>query len=131
MISIACHGHPNIVATHPTTLEITASENLTTNGDCIIGVGACFDQAALGEFLATTPHISVSIDLDGDVMSFRADANPDFTDNKELVFRRSDFVSSRTVGVHASMACIDLPRDFVQKLKNPSQIIFIHIEAAT
>ena len=33
-------GHPNIRATHPTTLEVTREPHLTLRGDCIVAVKA-------------------------------------------------------------------------------------------
>ena len=130
MITITARGHPHVLATHPTTLEITASEELTTNGDCIVAVGAVFDPDQIAAFLKQAHRIRIAIDLDGDVIAFHAHANPDFDDDEELVFRRSEFNSARTVGVKSSMACVDLPRDFVQKLKNPKQQVLIHLEEA-
>ncbi|TMI58912.1 DUF371 domain-containing protein, partial [Candidatus Bathyarchaeota archaeon] len=36
--SFHAFGHPRILSTHPTTIEITRSQNLTIRGDCVIGV---------------------------------------------------------------------------------------------
>ena len=35
---IIAQGHPNVLGTHRTTIEITTEDFLTTNGNCIIGV---------------------------------------------------------------------------------------------
>ncbi len=32
------YGHPAILSTHPTTLEITTSHELTHRGDCVVAV---------------------------------------------------------------------------------------------
>ena len=131
MPTITAYGHPNVLATHKTTLEITTASDLTLNGDCIIAVRAEFDLEELKAFLTSCRRMEVAIDIDGDTTTFAAEPNPHFEDPHELVFRRSDFPSPRTVGVFSTMACTDLPRDFVQKLKNPQQRILIHLEAAT
>ena len=45
------YGHPNILGTHKTTLEFTKDEDLTSNGNCIIGVKADFELSRLKEFI--------------------------------------------------------------------------------
>ena len=37
------YGHPNILGTHKTTFEFTKDNELTLNGDCIVGVKADFE----------------------------------------------------------------------------------------
>ena len=39
-IEIPFRGHKNIVSLHEKTLEITKDQDLTINGDCIIGIDA-------------------------------------------------------------------------------------------
>lgn len=128
MVTIEAHGHKNILANHKTTLEVTTSPDLTLNGDCIIAVGAKYDIEDLKALASGTRTLEVTIEVGDDSLRFIAQTNPDFTDPKEIVFRRGEFASERTLGVRASMACVDLPRDFVAKLRNPNQKILIHIE---
>ncbi|MBI4448419.1 DUF371 domain-containing protein [Candidatus Woesearchaeota archaeon] len=130
MITITSYGHPNVLATHKTTMEVTAASDLTLNGDCIIGVRAEFDAEELKAFLSSCKKMCVTIDIDGDALTFTAETNPYFEDSHEIVFRRGEFVSERTAGVRASMACVDLPRDFVQKMKRPEQKIVLRVEPA-
>jgi len=40
---------------------------------------------------------------------------------QEIVVRKSDYVSDRTLGIHADKAAKDLSRELVGKLKNPKQ----------
>ena len=45
-IEIPFQGHKNILSLHQKTLEITKDDELTSNGDCIVGVSAniaCLD----------------------------------------------------------------------------------------
>ena len=37
-----------------------------------------------------------------------AELNPDFDDDKEIVIRKSDFISKRTLGVNADKGAVDL-----------------------
>ena len=39
-IEIPFHGHKNILSLHQKTIEITKDSELTSNGDCIVGVSA-------------------------------------------------------------------------------------------
>ena len=39
-IEIPFQGHKNILSLHQKTLEITKDDELTSNGDCIVGVSA-------------------------------------------------------------------------------------------
>ncbi len=49
----------------------------------------------------------------------------------DIVVRRSGFASDRTLMVKADKAAADIPRDFVQLLRNPAQKIMIEITALT
>ena len=42
-----------------------------------------------------------------------------------MVVRKSDYVGSRTLAVHADKAACDLSRDLIEKLKNPEQKVKI------
>ena len=42
-----------------------------------------------------------------------------------MVIRKSDYVSDRTLAIHADKSSNDLPRAVVEKLKNPKQKINI------
>jgi len=41
------------------------------------------------------------------------------TDEKEVVLRRSDFISPRTLAVHCDAAAMHLPRRMIKLLQNP------------
>ena len=43
----------------------------------------------------------------------------------DMVIRKSDYISDRTLAIHADKSSSDLPREFVEKLKNPKQKIKI------
>lgn len=51
MIVIKARGHPNIKATHRTTIEVTKDNYLTGRGDCILGIDADKSLKDMKEFL--------------------------------------------------------------------------------
>ena len=46
---ILCRGHANVISAHPTTFEVTCEEELTLQGDCVIGVSADKGAADLSD----------------------------------------------------------------------------------
>lgn len=107
-------GHHNISADHKTTLEFTKDKELTKKGNCIVGVNSDFSFSEIKKLLT---HKKIEIDIEGNKIT--ADINPDFNDKKEIVIRRSDFKSQRTLGINADKAAIDLDKKLVERLKNP------------
>jgi len=61
---------------------------------------------------------------DGEII---ADVNPNFKDKREIVIRKSDFKSKRTLGINANKAAINLSRKLVEKLQNPKTKIKVKI----
>lgn len=49
------------------------------------------------------------------------------TDERDLVVRKSTYVSNRTLMINADRAASDLPREFVQSLNSPSSTIHIRL----
>jgi len=121
-------GHVNIIAAHPTTLEVTKDPNLSPRGDCIVGVSADFDPAALQEFLIGSGSLVFTLRCQGFEESIRATSNPLFKADKEIVIRRGPFISDRTIATGADRACFDLSRGFVEIIKNPDSVIEVIIE---
>jgi len=116
-------GNVNISATHPTTLEITKARKLTKNGDCIIGINADKGCAALDLLLkeAIRGGRTLNLNIIIEDMSFGfvayGDSRLQLTDREELVVRKSDFISSRTLAVRSSVAAVDIPREMVAALR--------------
>jgi hypothetical protein len=126
---IHCHGHQHILATHKTTFEVTTEPSLTLQGDCIIGVGADragpdlspeFKRAlaADGAVLITT------LACDGISVVVRSRGGPglDLSHQTDLVWRRSPFTCSRTIGVYADHVARTLPRDLIASLQNGASL---------
>jgi hypothetical protein len=121
-------GHPNVQATHHSTVEFTRDPELSRNGDCILVVGTDKGLTDLGsEFKAAlqTPNAKLTIKIQvADLFEeIRAHGSPklSLSHQTEMVVRKSDFASDRTLGVHADKAAKDLNRALVEKLKNPKQ----------
>ncbi|MDG6901019.1 MAG: DUF371 domain-containing protein [Nitrososphaerota archaeon] len=132
---IAFRGHPMVLALHPTTIEITVDTHLTRRGDCIVGVAAEKGCAGLGSetkqaLCGPDSRVSMSIVV-GDqrfCLEGRGDPRLTLTHQHDIVIRRSDFVSDRTLAVRASAAARDIPRGMVQILKDPETVGCLEIE---
>jgi len=132
--TITAYGHPNITATHATTLEITKEAELTRRGDCIIAVKADKAVADLNsKFKRAMKNanitVLIAIEAGGICELIRAYGNPNltFTHQTDLVIRKSNYTCNRTLAVKADKAAKDLSRELAQKLRNPKQKILIKL----
>jgi hypothetical protein len=133
--SITFRGHPMVRSAHPTTLEITTEDHLTENGDCIIGVGAAKGCAQLDERVKEglrTKDSPVTIRVMVGSAFFQVNARGDprlnLSHPHDMVIRKSDFISDRTLAVRADAAARDLPREMVRALKDPKTVGRLEIE---
>lgn len=129
------YGHENILATHKTTLEFTKDMHLSKKGDCIAAVAADRGLADLShEFkeMLRNPYAKLTLTIEAGSVSEQVNAYGSprliLTHSTDVVIRKSDYVCSRTLAVHADKAAQDLSRDFVEKLKNPKQKVKITLE---
>jgi len=122
---LECNGHVNVLGEHPTTIEMTKDSDLTLQGDCIIGVKA---TKALKDFnkdfkrLAKEErYIQCNLRIEDRevVITGKGDPNLSYAHPTDIVIRKSFFTCPRTVMIWADKAAKDLPRDFIQLLKNP------------
>ena len=127
-------GHPNITATHSTTLEITKGFSLTKMGNCIVAVEAArglidlsqdFRRACMND----KSRILVELNVSGMVERITGSGSRllTLTDEKDLVIRRSTYVSDRTLMINADKAASDLRRQFIQALRSSSTDIHIRL----
>ncbi|MCJ7560374.1 DUF371 domain-containing protein [Candidatus Bathyarchaeota archaeon] len=126
------YGHENIRATHKTTLEFTKDTHLSKKGDCIVAVAADKALADLNpEFKENLrkPHakLTILIEAGGIAEQVNAHGSPQLflTHPTDMVIRKSDYVCSRTLAIHADKAAQDLSRELVEKLKKPQQKVKI------
>ncbi|HJX02337.1 MAG TPA: DUF371 domain-containing protein [Candidatus Bathyarchaeia archaeon] len=134
--TITAYGHENIQATHTTTLEITKDKHLTKNGDCIIAIAANKSLADLSSKFKETLRVknatlTIRIEAGGMVEEIKASGSSHLglTHPTEIVVRKSDYISNRTLAIRADKASYDLSKKLVDKLKNPNQKVKITLTA--
>ena len=145
MYSFNCFGHENITAKHKTTLEFTKDKDVSLKGDCIVGARADFSLPLLKNFIRekienqqnnykdkkTNPINKIPIkiiirinDIKEEVNGF---LNPDFNDANEIVIRKSNFFSGRTLAVGADKGASELRkgiREAMKKSESKIKVIF-------
>lgn len=119
------YGHENISCTHSNTLEITKDENVTKQGHCIIACKANFELKKIKPSL-NKPKLYLTIKTKNSEEVVEFQPNPEFNDDKELVIRRSDVITERTLGINANKTSITLNENLKKDLKT-SNIINITI----
>lgn len=124
MIVFTAHGHHNIKATHPTTIELTSEENVTLRGDCIIGIKA---EIPYPEIKKLNGRFRMEIEANGISDSVEAAFNPKFSSRKEIVLRKSHFASGRTFGIECTKGAMELSRRLVSELKKDDTIISVRL----
>lgn len=132
--AIQCRGHVNVISCHPTTFEITCEEELTLQGDCIIGVGADKGAADLSDgfcdLLADDSAIlRTYLSAEGISCEIRSygSSRMTFDHQTDLVWRRSDFVCGRTIGIRSDYVARTLPRDLIRVLSRGAEMEVILI----
>ncbi len=133
---IRARGHPNVRATHRTTLEVTKDRELTPRGDCIIGVGADKSVADLSEdlkrWLKSGRAIRVEIvlpdyGLKDELIAFGS-SKLTFKHERDVVIRKSDYVCDRTLAIGSNEAARDIDREIVELLKDEKTELILIIE---
>jgi hypothetical protein len=130
--SVVAYGHENIQAVHPLTLMFTKEKRLSKAGDCVVAVAADKAVADLSEefkekLRKPKAKLTITIEADGLTQQINASGSPRLvlTNRTDMVIRKSDYISDRTLAVHADKSSDDLSREFIEKLKNPEQKIKI------
>ena len=148
--SFACYGHENITAKHKTTLEFTKDEELSLEGDCIVGVKADFSLNSLKNFINKIENqhenkrISITIRVidnnkinktkDEDKIKkgieekITAEINPEFNSKNELVIRKTNFLSERTFAIKADKSASELNRNLIDFLKDRTNKVMVVFE---
>ncbi len=121
-------GHENVQATHQATIEFTKDKHLSRNGDCVLVVAAdkgLRDLSADFKDALRKPRakLTVLVEVGKIAEEIHAEGSPHLTltHSTEMVLRKSDFSSDRTLGIYADKAAKNLSRDLVEKLKNREQ----------
>ena len=127
MIIFSARGHRNMLATHQSTIEFTRHDDLTKNGDCILGVCADFDARKLMQ-LTINPRLQLRIRIGHLADTVVFSPNPGFKDTDEIVIRKSGFLSSRTLGIMADKAASGIDRRIIRLLADPATVAQIEID---
>ncbi|MDG6989062.1 MAG: DUF371 domain-containing protein [Nitrososphaerota archaeon] len=123
---VTFRGHPKVLSEHPTTIEVTTEGHLSEKGDCIVGVSA--DKGCLGlspevkhglRKTGTPVNVRIVVGELSYLVAARGDSRLQLTDPHDIVIRKSDFVSERTLALHADSSARDLPREMVRALRDP------------
>ncbi len=59
----------------------------------------------------------------------RGDPRLTFSHETDLVVRKSGFISDRTLMIHADKSSMDIPRDMVRLLQDPTSRVTVEISA--
>ena len=124
------HGHKNILAAHKTTLEFTKDAEVSLKGDCIAGINADFELDKIKNFIEQLKNNKISITISNGKIheTIFATINQNFDDNKELVIRKTGFISERTFAIKADKAAFELNRQLIRYLKEKRNKISVIIE---
>ena len=132
---VLAYGHCNIQSSHPSTLMITTDTHISKTGDCIIAVGA---NKALSDFSCEfkeqlrKPNAKLTVNIEAGLLVQKVNAlgHPKLTlfSSSDMVIRKSDYTSDRTLAIHADKSARDLPREFVERLRNPEQQVKITLQ---
>jgi len=125
---IHAFGHPNIRSSHPTTIMFTKERQVTKRGDCVVAVAADKSVADLSaEFKNAlrqpNAKLTIQLEVDGLRGQINAYGSPELALNhpNDLVIRKSEFISDRTLAVKADKSSGDLSKAVIEKLRNPEQ----------
>src|SRR5438132_6713312 len=130
------YGHPAILSTHPTTLEITTNHELTHRGDCVVAVKS---SSAVRDLTVDLKRVLSSSSGRGQLrlqvgpfeftVEGKGDPRLTFSHETDLVVRKSSFISDRTLMIHADKSSMDIPRDMVRLLQDPTSSVTVEIYA--
>ena len=125
-ITVPFLGHKNILSLHEKTIEIPKDSELTTNGDCIVGVGAdisCIDLPEKMKKKIQNPKTKILFSIEANDKKFIINGygseKLSLKHTKDIVLRKSAFTCSRTIAIKCDRASSDMPRDFVKILQDP------------
>ncbi len=119
MYSFTIYGHRNITGKHKTTVEFTKEKELSKEGDCVIGINADFEVSRIKEFIKEMKNdgIIVEIIVGKDREIIKGVVNRGFNSEKEIVLRKSSYISDRTLMINADKGSKDVNRKIIALLR--------------
>jgi len=125
-LEIPFTGHKHVLSLHEKTLEITKDDDLTPQGDCIVGVNSsisCMDLPEKMKERIRNPETKIKFTLKVGKSSFKVlgfgSEKLTLKHVNDIVLRKSAFTCSRTIAINCDKASSDIPRDLVHLLQNP------------
>ena len=125
-LEIPFTGHKHVLSLHEKTLEITKDDDLTPQGDCIVGVNSnisCIDLPEKMKKKIQNPETKIKFTLKVGKRSFKVQGHGSekltLKHVSDIVLRKSAFTCSRTIAINCDKASSDIPRDLVRLLQNP------------
>ncbi|MHA1861347.1 MAG: DUF371 domain-containing protein [Candidatus Ranarchaeia archaeon] len=139
VFTFSARGHPNITATHPTTIEITREPTLSVRGNCIIGVSASHvltDIPDTLQFMMRQLDSRIALEIRvGSLykVTVEGQGHPglSFESINEIVCRTSDYIDERTLMTKANMAAAELPRSMISQLQDSNTRINFRLQVSS
>lgn len=125
---IRAKGHPNVKASHRTTLEITRDNYLTPRGDCIIGINADKGLVDLNESVKALirgggyVYLVLRVEDLVDIVTGRGSPGLELSDPNRLIVRKSEYISPSTLMIKSDKSARDINREIVRKLKEGNEL---------
>jgi hypothetical protein len=130
--TFTARGHPNIRASHRTTLMVTKDTELTARGDCIVAVTSekgLMDLDPRVKKAIQTRGSKVRLVFETGGLSFEVSGEGDpelpLSHRLDMVARKSSYVSDRTLMIKADKSACDIPKPLVELLRNREQVVKI------
>ena len=134
--SFKAYGHKNVTLNHKTTIMITTDKDITFRGDCIALVSSEKGLSDLKPELREAAqnvdaNITLKIKIRDQSFEVHGYGHPNLTwkDPIDMVARRSNYTCSRTLMIKADLASVDVPRDFVERLREDLHQVNVTITA--
>lgn len=110
----------------------TKDRHLSQTGDCIIAMAADKSVADLNpdfkdKLKKPNAKLTIIIEADNIKHQIKASGSPNLilSHPTDMVVRRSDYICNRTLAIRADKTSNELPREFIEKLKDPKQEVKI------
>ncbi|MHB8568072.1 MAG: DUF371 domain-containing protein [Nitrososphaerales archaeon] len=134
--TVVFKGHKNVLGLHEKSLEITCDPEISTRADCIIGVSAdkaCFQlNDNLKQYIRQGGKVRFELIVSKLRFEFSGRGSTELTlsDRREIVLRKSDFISPRTGAINCNVAASEIPRNMIENLKDPACRAILVIESS-
>lgn len=127
------HGHQNIFSSHKSTFEFTKDLHLSTRGDCIIGIGSSIApldfKTETKELLKSGARFEIFFQAGDLIERIKGKGHPmlALTHPSDMVFRKSDFISDRTVLIRCDKSAQEIDRDLIALMRIPNTIMEVNL----